>query len=123
MLSNAQVGERTLPLPFSINDIPDQTPFVQAGMEYLCSLYDLKELFSTFDLDKLNVNSPGLCVLAQAQTFENGGVAGSYYDFIALHTLPSSPHSLGFATSITGVETAHRLTNDWKQAIADVLAE
>lgn len=130
MPDSALVRELTLPLPLSIDDIPDQAPFVQAGMEYLRSLYDVKALFSTFDLDNLNINRPDSCILAQAQTFENGGEAGTYHDFLGLHILPSLPTSLGFAIctsmatpSHVDAKTERRLTAAWKQAITNVLAE
>lgn len=112
------------------SDIPDQTQFVQAGIAYLRSLYDLKALFSTYDLTKFAINSPTHCAAAMAMQFETGDKQATYYDFIDSHILPDDPVSLGFAVYTTpwsplsvDAETGKRLNTAWKAAIEQVLAE
>lgn len=109
--------------------IPDQTPFVQAGMEYLGTLHDLKSLFASFDLEALDVQTVNACVLAQTQQYETGCDDGTYCDFLDTHMLPAKPTALGFCVNTSTLTptyidqmTADALNGAWKSAIQNVLA-
>lgn len=109
-------------------NIPDQTPFVQAGMEYLGTLHNLKSLFASFDLEALDVQTFDACVLAQTQQYETGCDDGTYYDFLDTHMLPAEATALGFCVNTSTLAppyidwmTADALNGAWKSAIQTVL--
>jgi hypothetical protein len=108
---------------------PVPNPYVQAGLEYLCELYNVKALFCSFDLSDLDVRGHNKCVLAKAQQFESGEQGATYYDFVRSHVLPGSPEDFGFAirTTLSLSEKeddalANELNAAWKQVIHEVLA-
>src|SRR5690242_11910185 len=112
-----------------MTSVPDQKPLVQAGMAYLGTLHNLKDLFASFDLETLDVQTINACVLAQTQHHETGRDDGTYYDFLSTHILPAEPTALGFcinssSTTPLSVDqmTADALNGAWKSAISTVLA-
>lgn len=119
-MSNAAVVEKAV-------QVPDQTPFVQAGLDYLGKLYNLKSLFSSFNLDNFTIQNAASCVLAQAAQYESNDPNASYYTFMEQHLLPAPPDALGFAVGDTTsrvqvvVATGDALDNAWKTAIQRII--